>query len=166
MMRWLHRRASDYLGVTAYLVERDHAVAQRTLAYGQLLVAISGRDAALREARESERMADGCRSILSALIEPGVTEQCTKIRLRDRGEGEAFAARITMETGVEVEPYKCRRCPRQPVSVEAFWHVTHVDPAKRGQHGKADPPQPPRLLRHVTPADVAAIRARVNGGAS
>jgi hypothetical protein len=67
MMRWLHRRASDYLGVTAYLVERDHAVAQRTLAYGQLLVAISGRDAALREARESERMADGCRSILSAL---------------------------------------------------------------------------------------------------
>lgn len=163
MMGWLHRRAADYIGITAYLVERDHAVAQRDQAYIEMLNAVALRDSAQRQAREAERMADGCRSILSALFEPGLTEQCTKVRLRDRQEAETFGARVFAETGTPTEAYKCRRCPRQPVSTDAFWHITHANPSKRGQRGKADPPQPPRLLNHVTPATVAALWSRVNG---
>jgi hypothetical protein len=163
MMGWLHRRTADYLEITAYLVERDHAVAQASL---EVLRACSSRDAALQAARESARFADGCRAVLGALFEPGLTEQCTKVRLRDQADADAFAARVQSETGVAMETYRCRRCPRQPVSLEAFWHVTHADPTKRSQNGKADPSQPARLLRHVSPADIAAMRAKAAGEAS
>lgn len=169
MIGWLRRQTRDYLAITAYLVERDRAVAQRTQAY---MLALAAHATRVRDAQdaahavlEAERMTAGCRSIVTALIEPGLTEQCTKVRLRDHAEAEVFAARVLADTGVPAEPYKCRRCPRQPVSLQAFWHITHADPAKRSLRGKDKPPATaaPALMRHVTPADVARMRSRTDG---
>lgn len=177
MIRWLHHNARAFLRLNAYLTERDAAVkardealAERDAARAQLaaarLSALRVTVEAVALVRQAQRHAEGCRAVVGMLIEPGWGEQCHKIRLRDEEEAWHFAVRVEAETGVEMDVHKCRFCPRQPVSLEPFWHVTHMDKAKRGQHGKADRPQPSQLLRHVSPADVARMRERTRGEAS
>lgn len=97
--------------------------------------------------------------MVAALIEPGMSEQCTKVRLRTEEEALEFAARVVADTGQsgELRVYRCTRCPRQPVSLDRFFHITHADPAKQGQRGKADGVRPKKLLQHVTPADIARM---------
>lgn len=177
MIRWLHHTARAFLRLNAYLTERDVAVkardealAERDAAHAQVAAARSVALLVTLEAvalvRQAQQHAEGCRSVLALLIEPGRVEHCTKVRLRDEDQAWAFAARVETETGTPMDVHKCRFCPRQPVGGEHFWHITHRDPAKRGQHGKADPQTPARLLGHVSPADVARMRERARGEAS
>lgn len=177
MIRWLHHSARAFLRLNAYLTERDAAVRARD-------EAIAERDAARRQAaaartaallvtvetvslvQQAQRHAEGCRAVVGMLIEPGWGEQCHKVRLRDEEEAWHFAAQLQADTGVETDVHKCRFCPRQPVSLQPFWHVTHADASKRGQRGKADPPRQAKLTRHVTPSDVARMRERTREEAS
>lgn len=177
MIRWLHHSARAFLRLNAYLVERDAAVrardealAERDQAHAQVAAARVAALLAIVEAvslvQQAQQHAEGCRAVVGMLIEPGQREQCAKVRLRDEEEAWHFAARVQSVTGVEMDVHKCKFCPRQPVSLQPFWHITHMDPAKRGQRGKADPPQSARLLHHVSPADVARMRDRTRGGES
>lgn len=182
MIRWLHNTSRALLRLNSFLEENTALAAERDKVLVDLAAAraqaLDDRMAALSTAatarvtallvtieavsliREAQQHAAGCRAIVLQLIEPGRVEQCTKVRLRSEDEAKEFAARMLADTGVETEPHRCRYCPRQPVSLETFWHITHVDPAKRGQKGRDEPIRSPRLLDHVTPADVAAMRAR------
>lgn len=177
MIRWLHHTARAFLRLNAYLTalkaaeqDRDEALAERDRAVAQaaaarvaaLLVSVE----ALALVRQAQAHAEGCRAVVGMLIEPGWGEQCHKVRLRDEEEAWYFAARVQAETGAETTVHKCKFCPRQPVSLQPFWHVTHADKAKRGQYGRADQKQPARLLDHVSPADVARMRDRARGEAS
>lgn len=59
--------------------------------------------------------------------EPGPAEGCTKVRLRDRDEAWEFARRVAEDTGQRFElfdVYPCDVCPRQPVGVGRFLHIT------------------------------------------
>lgn len=177
MIRWLYHSARAFLRLNAYLTERDAVARARDEAFAERDRAIAEAAAArvtsllvsveaLALVRQAVQHVEGCRTVVGMLIEPGWGEQCHKVRLRDEEEAWHFAARVQGETGVEMDVHKCRFCPKQPVSLQAFWHVTHMDKAKRGQRGKADRQQPSRLLEHVSPADVARMRDRARGEAS
>jgi hypothetical protein len=177
VISWLHHTARAFLRLNAYLVERDAAVRARDEALADRdkaraeaaaarLTALLVTAEAIAIVRQAQQHAAGCRTILGLLIEPGRVEQCSKVRLRDEDEAWAFADRVQSETGVDMDVHKCRFCPRQPVTLEPFWHITHADPSKRGQRGKADPQQPSLLRRHVSPDDVARMRERTREDAS
>lgn len=71
-------------------------------------------------------------------VEPPASEACTKVRLRDRVEAEAFAARLAKDSGREPEDfrsYPCKLCPRQPVGGNRFLHIANVDPRERTERG-------------------------------
>lgn len=177
MIDWIHRNSRALLRLNSYLTERDAAVkardealaerdAARVQAAAARIVVVLVATEALALVQQAQQHAEGCRAIVGMLIEPGWGEQCHKVRLRDEEEAWHFAAMVQADTGVETDVHKCKFCPRQPVSLQPFWHVTHADKSKRGQHGKADPPRPAKLMRHVTPGDVAKMRDRARGEAS
>jgi hypothetical protein len=116
--------------------------------------------------RQAQQHAEGCRAIVGVLIEPGQRENCSKVRLRDEEEAWWFASRVQGETGIEMAVHKCKFCPRQPVSLEPFWHITHADRALRGKGATGSQPKPGNLAQHLTPADVARMRAKARGEAS
>lgn len=172
MIGRLLARVRDLPGIVEYLLtaeERQDAFEQRIrranieaeLARQREAAAIRDRDAAIARADRAQLHADGCRAVVFALIEPGRVEQCTKVRLRDAVEAREFADRMAADTGIDpasIEVYRCRFCPRHPVSLDAFWHMSHADPAKRGQFRKVEPARSTELTQRATPADVARMR--------
>lgn len=105
------------------------------------------------------------RALFDQLVEPGQVDGCTKVRLRDETEAEAFARHVERETG---DPegtligYRCRYCPRQPVTLDKFWHVTHRNPALRGKRAKDKyRTNRRRELGGFTPADLARMNERM-----
>lgn len=59
--------------------------------------------------------------------EPGPVEGCNKVRLRDQDEAWKFAERVAQDTGQRLElfrVYPCDICPRQPIGVSRFLHIT------------------------------------------
>lgn len=108
------------------------------------------------------------RKILTDLIEPPQIGECVKVRLRSREEASAFARRVERESGADegaLEAVQCKRCPRQPVSTEKFWHIRHARPSQRNQHGSQYARSRPRELGRISPADVAKMRAKLGGAA-
>jgi len=60
-------------------------------------------------------------------IEPGPADGCTKIRLRDEAEAWEFARGLSEDTGRALKHFRvygCDICPRQPVGVSRFLHIT------------------------------------------
>ena len=79
----------------------------------------------------------------------------------ERDEANARAIAATQEC----RPYRCQVCPRQPVTTERFWHISTVNPRRKGTRG--GPHRHPKLLlRHVSPEDMDALKARLFGEAS
>jgi hypothetical protein len=92
------------------------------------------------------------------LTEPATGDDCTKIRLHDKEQARAFAARVERECGAEpgtLEPYACPLCPRQPVSSSRYLHVRHVDRDKRGKGAAQYRGTRPREAGRINPAQMA-----------
>lgn len=67
-------------------------------------------------------------------VEPGPAEGCTKVRLRDRDEAWEFAQRVAADSGQDIARFKvyaCPLCPRQPVGVGRFLHITNGQNAQQ-----------------------------------
>lgn len=62
---------------------------------------------------------------------PEAERDCTKVRLHDRTEAEAWIWRIvakTKEDPSSYHVYRCKECPEHPL-VGQFWHVGHIVPS-------------------------------------
>jgi hypothetical protein len=108
------------------------------------------------------------RKILTDLIEPPQIGECVKVRLRSREEAEAFARRVEHESGAEdgtLQAVACKRCPRQPITTEKFWHIRHVRPSQRNLNGSQYARSRPRELGRISPADIAKLKNRLDGAA-
>jgi hypothetical protein len=162
MIRWLRRQAANYSNITRHLYEVEAARRERDEANARTVAAVLVAAEAVRAAEIAYRQADGARALMGSLLEPGPGEGCVKVRLRDRDEAEAFAARVLNQTGEDCYAYRCPKCPRQPVSCEKFWHIATADPERRGKPHRHQK----RMLRHVPPETWDALRARVAGEAS
>ncbi|MEU0468946.1 hypothetical protein ABZ215_33495 [Amycolatopsis sp. NPDC006131] len=133
--------------------------------------ALTAEDRAEELARENEHLRSleaSTRKLLTDLIEPPPVGDCIKVRLRSRDEAEAFARRVERESGAEpgtMEAVQCKRCPRQIISSERFWHIRHVRPSQRNRNGAQYARTRPRELGRISPADIARIRNRVEGAA-
>lgn len=177
VLGWLHHSSRALLRLNSYLTERDAAVKARDEAVAERDAAHASAAAARAVAllvtleavslvQQAQQHAEGCRAVVDMLIEPGQRENCSKVRLRDEEEAWWFASRVEGETGIAMGVHKCKFCPRQPVSLEPFWHITHADKALRGKGAQGSKPQVGNLAQHVTPADVARMRDRARGEAS
>jgi hypothetical protein len=123
--------------------------------------------AAVEKAMDEVRAREAStRKLFTDLIEPPTVGECIKVRLRSRNEADAFARRVERESGAPVgalEAVQCRRCPRQPVTTEKFWHIRHVRPSQRNLHGSQYAHSRPRELGRISPADMAKLKARFGG---
>lgn len=94
--------------------------------------------------------------LIGKLVEPPNVEDCTKIRLRDLDEANAFARKVEQDTGQaigDLEAYGCNLCPRQPLTGRKFLHVRHRDSKKRGKWKPTLPkPKGSRIESRITPA--------------
>lgn len=107
---------------------------------------------------------ESTRRLLNVMLEPPQNNSCQKIRLRSRTEADSFARRVEKECGADkgsLEPYRCPSCPRQPVSMARFWHVRHVDKAKRGLGSRQYARTRPHGLGHLSPDQVALLKTKV-----
>lgn len=103
------------------------------------------RDDVAREVawrREAQRDATRLRIALAEAlnVEPGPTEGCTKVRLRDQDEAWEFARRVAEDTGQRFdlfEVYPCNICPRQPVGTSRFLHITSKETTASRTEAKA-----------------------------
>ena len=112
-------------------------------------------DAATREASLGDSVT-ALRRNLRDMLEPAGGD-CRKVRLRSQAEAEEFADRVARDTGGgPFSWYKCKVCPRQPGSLDRFFHITHGDRAKRGR--TYQPRTGPGALQfHASPEDVAHL---------
>lgn len=140
---WVRRQFRARVGLTG--LEEDLAVAD-----ARILELEEERDAAQarlddlldRYQRLAGRLGtaeDNARrsaEMVERLMEPGPSERCGKVRLRDEAEAEVFAAQVFARTGHEVRVYPCRDCPRNPVTLQRFLHVTSAEKSLRGEKGR------------------------------
>lgn len=90
-----------------------------------------------KERAELQNQIAELQATLKVMAEPAVGE-CDKVRVRTREEGDRLARHVESQCGAAegaMEPYKCPKCPRQPLTGERFWHIRHVDFTQRGLHG-------------------------------
>lgn len=163
MIRWLRQRTSNPRSEPTDLTTAlEHARRERDEATARMVALVHLAAHACQVAALAERHAEGARALLWAMAEPGEDGRCGKVRLRSEQEAAAFAERVFAETGERCVPRKCRFCPRQPVSLEKFWHITN---ANRNRRGKRRGPyrRPELLLRHVSPELADMLRERVGG---
>jgi hypothetical protein len=62
------------------------------------------------------------------LNEPPRKEGCLKIRFHREPEAQAYAAHIASTTGEPAEAYeayRCKSCPRSPVTMQPYYHIGH-----------------------------------------
>lgn len=140
--------------------ELEHAQRERDEAITRTVAAIQLTVRAWQAAELAHQQAEAARALMSSMLEPTRVDGCDKVRFQSHDEAADFAARVLAETGVRCVPHKCRICPRHPVSLDKFWHITTED---RNQRGKRRGPHhhPARLLRHIAPETAAMLRARV-----
>lgn len=106
----------------------------------------------------------------ATLVEPGPTDKCVKVRLRDQVEAEQFARTLERNLGELVgtyEGYACPDCPRQPVSLTKFWHARATKESMRGEKGAARRKSKRRgrgLLTHVDKDVMDRLRLSAGGG--
>jgi len=157
MMSWLRR----WLGESREMAElRREVIALRA----EVAAARACAAGAVASQWRAGRRAALLRGLVDRLIEPGQVDECSKVRLRDRLEAEQFARSAEHDRGLPTGAlmgYRCMRCPRQPVSLARYWHITHTDPAQRGLRGTQHRLSGPGLLSHITPDTVRLLRAKV-----
>ncbi len=105
---------------------------------------------------------------MALLLEPVKAVRCDKTRLRDADEAAEWARRTETAKNLAagtLTGYDCHDCPRHPLTLERYWHVTNVDVDLRGNRSNPKRGQrPPRLLSHATPGDIARLKAKTQGG--
>lgn len=137
---WFRRRRDPDTQrlIDALWRERDDARARLAAANVRHRAAAAEWAVELRRVRRGEAAAHRA---LSKAFEPAPGEDCVKVRLRDRDEAVAFARHVESSTGGEwgaLAGYRCKLCPRQPVSGARFWHVGNVDQEMRSGRETAE----------------------------
>lgn len=126
---------------------------------------LSGQVLALEdELSATQRMNQSLTDTMRMLLEPNRDDACQKVRLRDKDEAAAFGRHVETANGTPagtLEPYKCRDCPRQPVTLAYFWHVRHVNRTKRGLGAKQYATTRPREMGRITPENIARLKGKV-----
>lgn len=141
----------------------------------QLAAIILARAAQAQAAALAAVLADvahrqvGLARVVDELLEPAASPICDKVRLRDRDEAAAFARRVEQQLGLlrgAMVQYRCKACPRHPLSLDRFWQITNSDPERRGYRNpnKPRPRRGPGLITHVDPARLQALRNSLGGG--
>jgi hypothetical protein len=78
------------------------------------------------------------RQKLALAVEPEQRDGCRKVRLHYRDEALLWAAQIEQKTGGQVgdlHVYRCKICPRSPVTMQRYWHAGHPE-TEEGQAAK------------------------------
>ena len=78
------------------------------------------------------------RQKLALDVEPERRDECRKVRLHYRDEALLWAAQIEQKTGGQVgdlHVYRCKICPRSPVTMQRYWHAGHPE-TEEGQAAK------------------------------
>jgi hypothetical protein len=157
MIRWRRPAASNPI---TDISSQDRTLQDRDNAVLQMVAAIQLAVQAWQAVSRANQRAEAALELMLVLVEPGEVDGCHKVRLRSREEAEAFAERVLQGTGERCVPHKCRHCPRQPVSLEKFWHITTEDRSRRGKR-RGPHQHSARLLRHVSPEHADLLRARL-----
>jgi hypothetical protein len=107
------------------------------------------------------------------LAEPGPGEGCTKIRFHREPEAADFLTQLAGQTRSDPDVYRvyrCRLCPRSPVTMTSYFHVSHRN-TSAGRQTKQDSKEQWKqrevdarkrgtlLSQRVSPADLARLRA-------
>lgn len=122
-----------------------------------------------RDLRDAQVRIEGLQLVVDyGLAEPAPGEGCTKVRLWDETEAEAFARKVERESGQparSLKSYRCRICPPQPLTPARYWHVGHVREGERGDKGRRKragrkrlPTAP--LTQTPKPSDIAKLRQK------
>lgn len=169
LRRWLGE-TTTVTALRADLAEAKRSLARCQLALRSVRAQQRGNEGRYRETEDHNdwlrKEIAALRAVANLPDEPGKSPICNKIRLRDQAEAAAFARRVEAENHLDtgtLTGYACQACPRQIVSTERFWHITHTDPAQRGTRAPKPPRRSPGLITHASPADVARLHAKTRG---
>lgn len=154
---WYARGLADGAGIALGLppIIQASAAQARAVALGAVLADVAHRQIGLAH-------------IVDELLEPAPSPICDKVRLRDRDEANAFARRVEQQLGLQrgaMVEYRCKACPRHPLTLNRLWHITNADPEQRGYRNpnKPRPRRTPGLITHVDPARLEALRRSLGG---
>lgn len=127
---WLQRKLGTPPEAEARIAE---LITEGNQQRGRIVGLVIERDRALRELHtEQEAHSKTTKSLhrqINQLLEPPASDECTKIRLRDRPEATEFLAglaeRVNKDPNV-LRAYACKICPRHPLTGSRVWHVGHA----------------------------------------
>lgn len=161
VFRWLKRRTSAYVDITEYLVAVELAEAQAAAA---VLLAAE----ALRACGLANDQAAAMQEAMTKLLEPSPGDECRKVRLRSEDEARAFGDSMEAASGLPMDVYRCRRCPRQPVTMERFWHIMNGTEEQRGlaahkRRRRKAARRLPALYSHIDAAQARKLLERAKG---
>lgn len=119
-----------------------------------------------RDLAQAERQIEHRQNLINELLEPeGGEDGCVKIRLANKEEALAFAARLERRNGAPAGTlmvYRCRHCPRHPVHQTRYFHVAHDNENKRGQgsqqYAQTRPKAGPTIGQRVDPTVLAKLK--------
>lgn len=97
---------------------------------------MESRDAFLFRAEEAERLVRAYQAVFDLVLDPAHGETCVKVKCISRADAEEHAREIEPKIGLPpktLTAYHCQRCGLQPRGRGRWWHVTNVDPARRGR---------------------------------
>lgn len=175
---WWQQPTRKQLAAELAQARTDLAQAREELAEERRRVGrISAERSHLRRLYEDARSNQaGANRAVTKLLEHAKAGTCTKIRLIDQAEAAQFMVNLAADTGRtadEFHAYRCTTCPRRPVTNTRYWHVANSDPSLRTNRSDGvtvrsakaardrEVGREGHLLRqHVTPAAIAALRAK------
>lgn len=112
LLRWLHRWINQDAFIGDYLTELPELL-ERSDYNRQWII------------RQAEEIAD-LRAVIDTLTTPGSSGKCSKVQYRSEEVADGVRQQILRDTNKRLEPYKCGQCPRQPGTMEKFWHLRTV----------------------------------------